>query len=211
MLSRRERNLVLWSGSGAHFDQSNNKHPDDFTHIINVIASTLKKYQWVLFGSVPQSLKQHVRSGEIEFHPWVPIYDYPSKLASLKATVCVAPLVDNDFNNCKSDLKFIEACALGTPVVCQDIATYKHTPYRFKTGAELVDVIDAIVSSKDMYMKLSRKFRKAAEPRWLEDNIDVYKELYCLPHKHVDRVHINKINEDDYYNIHKTDTIFPKL
>lgn len=210
-IKKRKKPRVLWSGSGAHFNQGKNNHADDFSHIINIIISTLKKYQWVLFGSVPQPLKQHVRSGQIEYHPWVPIYDYPVKLASLKATVCVAPLVDNDFNNCKSDLKFIEACALGTPVVCQDIATYKHTPYRFQTGTELVDLIDSIVSSKDIYMKLCRKFRSSADHRWLEDNIDVYKELYCLPYNHPDRININKMNSGDYYSMYNKDTSFPKL
>ena len=176
-----------------------------------MIESTLNKYQWVLFGSAPKKLHPHIKSGKIEFHPWVSIYDYPRKLASLKATVCIAPLVDNVFNNSKSDLKFIEACALGVPVVCQDMETYRHAPYKFTTGSELADQIDGIVSSKDMYIKICRKFREAANDRWLEDNIDVYKELYTLPYMHEKREKINNINSGDYYQKFTQKIKFPKL
>ncbi|MBV52720.1 MAG: hypothetical protein CL816_01480 [Coxiellaceae bacterium] len=210
-VKKRKKPRVLWSGSGAHFNQSKDLKQDDFTHINKIIESTLNKYQWVLFGSVPQPLQEHVKSGKIEFHKWVPIYDYPRKLASLKATVCIAPLVDNIFNNSKSDLKFIESCAMGTPVICQDMETYRHTPYKFSTGAELVDQIDAIVSNKLTYMKISRKFREAANNRWLEDNINVYKELYTHPYKHKDRVEINKINKDNFYDMSTSDIVFPKV
>lgn len=210
-IKKRKKPRVLWSGSGAHFNQTNDGTPDDFTHMVKTIESTLNKFQWVLFGSVPQPLQKHVTTGKIEFHSWVPIYDYPRKLASLKANVCIAPLVDNIFNNSKSDLKYIEACALGTPVVCQDMETYKHAPYKFNTGDELVDLVQGIVSSKDTYIKICRKFREAGDHRWLEDNIDVYRELYCLPHGHKDRVQINKINSGNFYDMCAQQLKFPVL
>ena len=37
----------------------------------------------------------------------------------------VAPLVDNDFNSCKSELKYIEYTALGIPTVASDIEGYR--------------------------------------------------------------------------------------
>ena len=40
----------------------------------------------------------------------------------------VAPLQVNDFNKAKSDIKFIEACVLGIPCLCQDMDTYNSAP-----------------------------------------------------------------------------------
>ena len=193
-IKKRKKPRVLWSGSGAHFDQTGKSSSDDFGHIIEIIEKTLNKYQWVMFGSYPWKLAPHIRSGKIEFHKWVPIYDYPRKLNSLNANVTIAPLHDNPFNNSKSDLKYIESCALGTPVICQDIETYKNTPYRFSTGDEMVDLIDGVVQSKDIYMKACRRFRVAADKRWLEDNINVYADLYKYKYKDPARKFLSKID-----------------
>lgn len=192
-VKKRKRPRVLWSGSGAHFDNTGAGY-DDFTHVINTVKKTLKKYQWVFMGSIPRELRSYVKSGQIEFHPWVPIYEYPRAIHNLKATVAVAPLHDNPFNNSKSDLKYIEAGAMGTPVVCQDMHTYKNTPLTFSTGDELVDQIDQVVSAKDTYMKWVRKFRAGVESRWLEDNVGVYQELYTFPYKNPHRIKISKLN-----------------
>lgn len=193
-IKKRKKPRVLWSGSGAHFSQTSKITTDDFTHINDTIIKTINKYQWVLFGSVPMSLKPYVVSGQIEFHPWVQIYDYPRKLKSLQPTVMIAPLVDNVFNNAKSELKLLEASAVGVPVVCQNIETYKNAWHKFATGDELVMQIDEIVKDKTSYMKHCRKYNNYIQSKWLEDNIDVYSELYNLPRDHPRRVNIKKYN-----------------
>ena len=38
--------------------------------------------------------------------------------------VCLVPLLDNTFNNCKSELKIVEAGAMGKAVICSDVAPY---------------------------------------------------------------------------------------
>jgi O-antigen biosynthesis protein len=37
----------------------------------------------------------------------------------------LAPLVDNEFNECKSDIKFLDYSALGVPTVCSRVSAYK--------------------------------------------------------------------------------------
>jgi len=194
-INKRKRPRVLWAGSGAHFNTARSgSSPDDFDHIINTVIKTKTKYKWIFFGAVPKPLEHLVLSGDIEFHKWVPIYDYPRVKHSLNADIMVAPLQDNPFNNSKSDLKYIEGCAFGIPVVCQDIHTYKNAPYRFTTPEEMVDQIDYITGDKSTYMKISRKARTYADTRWLEDNIHYYEELYKFPYGHANRTEINKLN-----------------
>lgn len=193
-VKKRKRPRVLWAGSGAHLNTTTTNEPDDFDHIIDVVIKTKKKYQWVFFGACPRPLEPLVRSGDIEFHKWVSIYDYPRKKHTLNADVMVAPLQDNPFNNSKSDLKYIEGCAFGIPVVCQDMHTYQNAPFKFNSASEMVDQIDHIVSDKNTYMKLSRKARQYADTRWLEDNINHYDELYKFSYGHAGRTAINKLN-----------------
>jgi glycosyltransferase involved in cell wall biosynthesis len=60
-----------------------------------------------------------------EFHPFVSISEYPAKMASLDLDIAVAPLEDNFFNSCKSNLRLLEYGAMSWPVVCSDVFPYQ--------------------------------------------------------------------------------------
>lgn len=184
-VKKRKKPRILYAGSGAHFDVDNKVGQlDDFAHVRSVVRKTCNKYQWVFVGAYPPPLHDLVQSGKIEFHPWVALYELPKLISSLKINCMVAPLIDNNFNRCKSDIKYVEACAYGIPVVCQDMITYQHTPHKFVTGDDMIDQIDTILKDKQQYMKICRKMRQCIETRWLEnpDNIGKYKELYSTPY-----------------------------
>lgn len=183
-VKKRKKPRILYAGSGAHFDvDSRTNHVDDFTHVRDVIRKTSNKYQWVFVGAYPPPLADLIRSGKIEFHNWTPLYSLPGLIKSLKINCMVAPLLDNTFNRCKSDIKFVEACAYGLPVVCQDMITYKQAMHKFTTGDDMIDQLKTILQDKQQYLKISRKMRQQVETRWLEssDNIGKYKELYTTP------------------------------
>jgi hypothetical protein len=188
---------ILYAGSGAHFDVDNRVgQNDDFAHVNKVIVETRHKYQWVFLGAYPLPLHPFIQNGEMEFHQWEQLYSYPEKIAKLNVNMMVAPLQDNNFNKSKSDLKLVEANCYGIPIACQDLVTYKDAPFKFKTGEEMIAIIDDVLSKKGRYMNLSSKARKAADSRWLEneDNINKYVELYTLPYGHPDRKLLNAIN-----------------
>ena len=60
-----------------------------------------------------------------EYHDFVPIADYPAKLASLNLDLAVAPLEIHPFNESKSNLRLLEYGVLGWPVICTDIYPYR--------------------------------------------------------------------------------------
>ena len=188
---------ILYAGSGAHFDVDQRvKFKDDFEHVNNVIRSTVDKYTWVFLGAHPLPLGDLVRSGKVEFHPWRRLYEYGQGLYDLNCNMMVAPLQDNIFNKSKSDLKYIEASALGLPIACQDLCTYENAPIKFKTGDEMIDQIDYTLSDRKRYKSLCRKARQYADTRWLEDdkNIDCYTELYQYSVGDPRRVNLNRYN-----------------
>lgn len=51
--------------------------------------------------------------------------------------VCIAPLLDNRFNRCKSELKMLEAAALGKPIIVSDVYPYK---YLAENGVNCISV-----------------------------------------------------------------------
>jgi len=186
---------VLYAGSGAHFDVSNKvNQQDDFAHVNQVIRKTVDKFQWVFIGGYPKLIQDLVQSGQIEFHQWKPLLDYPQQIYNLNVNCMVAPLMDNNFNKAKSNLKYIEACAFGIPIVCQDMCTYAEAPYKFTTGEEMIDQIQDVLKGTGSYMSISDNARSFANTMWLEDNIDCYKELYTTKFGTAGRPKLNALN-----------------
>ena len=78
------------------------------------------------------AIKQLIQAGRIEIQPFT---DY-LKLQALIASVDVnlAPLVINDFTNCKSELKFFEAAIVETTTIASPTYAYRHSITEAKTG-----------------------------------------------------------------------------
>ena len=174
---------IIYCGSGAHFDVENNiKQKDDFFHVNDVIRKTVDKFQWVFVGGFPLTLRDLVTQKKIEYHAWTNLVDYPKFISTLNATAFYAPLEDSNFNKAKSDLKFIESAAFGIPCICQDLCTYDTAFHKFKTGDDLINKIEHITGDYKKYIKESKRARTYMDKRWMETNIDYYKELYSLPY-----------------------------
>ena len=188
---------ILYAGSGAHFDVENRvKFKDDFYHVNDVIRKTIDKYTWVFLGAHPLPIRDLVQSGKVEFHPWKRLFEYGKGLFDLNVNMVVAPLQDNTFNKAKSDLKYIEACALGLPIACQDLVTYENAPIKFRTGEDMIAQIETTLQDRKRYKAICKKARQYADNRWLEDdrNIDCYLELYQYGVNDPKRVNLSRYN-----------------
>ena len=197
----KKKPRILYTGSGAHYDVENKAGGnDDFTHVRDFIRDTVDKYQWIFVGAFPPQLRDLVSQRKIEFHPWKNLLEYPRFISSLNAQLMVAPLQDNNFNRSKSDIKFIEACTLGIPCLCQDMVTYSTAPdaLRFKTVEEFTDKINTILDWKNRstYYKNIYKLRGIANKRILEDNVNIGAHIEALdtPYGSKDRKLLEKWN-----------------
>jgi GT2 family glycosyltransferase/SAM-dependent methyltransferase len=104
---------VGWGGGSSH--------RGDLELIADVVRDLADEVEWVFFGMCPDKLRPYIH----EFHNGVPIEEYPCKLASLNLDLALAPLENNSFNECKSNLRLLEYGACGFPVVCSDIVCYQ--------------------------------------------------------------------------------------
>jgi hypothetical protein len=103
---------VGWAGGSSHLG--------DLELIADVVKDLANEVDWIFFGMCPQILRPYVK----EFHSGVPIHMYPQKLASLDLDLALAPLENNQFNDCKSNLRLLEYGACGYPVICSNTRAF---------------------------------------------------------------------------------------
>lgn len=100
------------------------QHHGDLRCLLDVVRDTAATVDWVFLGMCPEELRPYIR----EFHPFVPLADYPAKLAGLHLDLAVAPLEANSFNEAKSNLRLLEYGVLGIPVVASNVYPYRDSP-----------------------------------------------------------------------------------
>lgn len=180
----RHRPRIAYAGSLEHFPYAEEANRvGDFSHIEEMIAKTSPEFQWVFMGRVPVSLRSYVDKGLIEVHPFQSIAEYPKYLASLEINMMIAPLADTIFNRGRSDLKLLEASALGLPIACQDLPCYERAPIRFTSAEDLLEAIKGTLSSGYQFQEASRMHYRLVQDRWLENpgNLNLYRKLFSTP------------------------------
>lgn len=105
-------------------------HKGDLALIKAAVVATANEVEWVFLGMKPDV------DLPVEFHEGVPPREYLAKLASLDLDLVVAPIEDNLFNRCKSNLRLIEAGACGYGVIASRVEPYleKSPPVTYAAG-----------------------------------------------------------------------------
>ncbi|MGH8147082.1 MAG: glycosyltransferase, partial [Rhodanobacteraceae bacterium] len=149
---------VGWAGGASHLG--------DLELIADVVRELADEVEWVFFGMCPDKLRPYVH----EFHEGTPIGQYSAKLAALDLDLALAPVEDNVFNACKSNLRLLEYGACGFPVVCSDIVCYRgdlpvtRVRNRFK---DWVDAIRTHLADLDATAKAGDALREAVRRDWM--------------------------------------------
>ncbi|NHF66896.1 glycosyltransferase [Xanthomonas hortorum] len=110
---RRPRPRIGWAGGASH--------TGDLELIADVVRELADEVDWVFMGMYPFALRQHIH----HFQPGVPIDHYPAALAALDLDLALAPVEQNLFNECKSNLRLLEYGACGYPVIASDVRCYQ--------------------------------------------------------------------------------------
>nr|WP_288499630.1 glycosyltransferase [uncultured Pseudomonas sp.] len=111
--NRSQKPRVGWAGGIGH--------TGDLEMIADVVLALADEVDWVFMGMCPDKLRPAVK----EVHEGVDISVYPRALAALNLDLAVAPLEENLFNECKSNLRLLEYGACGFAVVCSDVRSYQ--------------------------------------------------------------------------------------
>lgn len=167
-------------------EASLHKITDDFDDIVDCVRSTVKDFQWVMFGYCPPQIRDLVESKKIEFYNGVPLLNYASQFYRLDLQAVVSPIKKTEFNFCKSFIKTMECAALGVPLFATNCRPYDRVMdknFLFDTSDELRQkLLDLKFTSVGKYQKIIEKqWTWLNSPcregdfnlvnYWLEDNI----------------------------------------
>jgi GT2 family glycosyltransferase len=138
-------------------------HTGDLAEIRSVVKDLQGEVEWVFMGMKPDDVA-------CEFHPGVPIDQYPAKLAALNLDLAVVPLELNQFNRSKSNLRLLELGACGVPVICTDIDPYRGDLPVMRVRNRHQDWVQAIrdhVADPDMLARRGDALREAVLRDWM--------------------------------------------
>ena len=119
--SASEENIVIAYMSGSR------AHDADFATIEHVLAKIMAKYPHVHlliggYASVTGELQDYKQ--RIQQFPFSGYAGYFKHLS--QADICVVPLLQDRFNNCKSAIRYLEAAIIGVPVVAANIGDFQN-------------------------------------------------------------------------------------
>lgn len=163
---------VGWAGGASH--------TGDLEMIADVVKELASEVEWVFFGMCPDKLRPYVH----EYHAGVPIRDYPAKLAQLNLDLALAPVEQNLFNDCKSNLRLLEYGACGFPVICSDVLCYQNSGLpvtlvknRFR---DWVEAIRMHLADLDETARLGDRLRGVVQSRWMleGDNLLLWRKAW---------------------------------
>ncbi|WP_342656774.1 glycosyltransferase [Pantoea sp. RSPAM1] len=153
-----KKTRVGWAGGSSH--------TGDLEMIADVVRAFADRVEWVFFGMCPPKLRPYIH----EYYSGVEIKKYPEKLASLNLDLALAPVEDNLFNRCKSNLRLLEYGACGYPVICSDVECYHYdlpvtrVKNRFK---DWVEAIEMHLDDPEASRRSGEALRQAIHKDWM--------------------------------------------
>jgi hypothetical protein len=166
---------MLYAGSPTHYDNFSKQYGDLEIGLVNFV----KQYGVKFMGSQPPWFFE-----DIERVPWATANTYSKELFRNTADCdfVISPLAPNDFNRAKSDLKYLEAAAVGRVCLVSD---FDGSPY---ANAHPLQKIPYKVGIKDMerivknchehYTEILKYQYEYLQKRWLDDLMPKYEALF---------------------------------
>ncbi len=121
--------IGYFSGSPTHIKDFKLVEPDIIKFLENHNNAILTVVGYMKFSS---RAKRLIKAKKINFNPPVDYLNLQVKMAEVD--VNIAPLLVNDFTNCKSELKFFEAATVETTTIASPSYTFKHAIKDEKNG-----------------------------------------------------------------------------
>ena len=163
---------VIYTGSPTHYSNADKMLGDWDNAWLDWVKKAVRndEIEFIVMGGLPYFLEDI--KDKIEIIEWVNSYNYHLAVKGAKADFGIMPLVMNDFNRAKSNLKFLEYSAvgiigIGTTFTDGSISPYHDMPLQVTCDAS-VDEIDSVIKGAcqpDVYNKVL-----AEQYDYLKDN-----------------------------------------
>ena len=142
-------------------------HDADFAEVAEVLAALMEKHQHLelMLGghfTLPDCLLPF--SARITGLPFAGYAAYFAQLQQLD--INIVPLLMDDFNNCKSAIRYLESAAMGVPSVASQIGEFVHvvkqaeTGYLAATASDWSEHLEALISNPTLRKKVGAAARQ---------------------------------------------------
>lgn len=209
MFDNKDKQYKIFTSGKVVTEDNLEEIPDDIDDIVDVIRKTSDKFEWVSIGeSKNEKFKKLVEDKKIIVVQQTDILHYMQLVSKLNLAAIVAPIKDNLFNWCKSDIKYLEAAAVGAVLYTPNCKPYvEHVPsaQRWSSNEDLIaklyvlantkpeDVGDMIQAQYDwLNMPTQVEDGPSIQNWWLDDNIGIWRSLFFMPRKGV-KIHMSNI------------------
>jgi glycosyltransferase involved in cell wall biosynthesis len=179
---------IGWFGGSSHIE--------DLIMVVEPLNRILEKYKkakFVWYGQDFPNVRNKFSSDRVEFHPWTDMGAFFGKIGSLDIDIGLCPIVDNDFNKGKSNLKQLEFGVFSVPSVVSKIANGPYNMTRNGIDGMVVDCSDGVEGISDQWFtqmerlvadeglrrSLGGEFRSVVESCYnIERNSGLWEECY---------------------------------
>jgi glycosyltransferase involved in cell wall biosynthesis len=163
--------VIGWTGTATHYQ--------DLKECEAAVEYIVNKYSNVklFYGGDNQitEMFKNVSKEKKIVKPWQPIAFYPEMLNIIDIGIC--PLEDHAFNYSKSNLKYIELAAEGTPVIASKVYPYEKTITHGVNGLitknrfrDWVKYLELLINDWKLREKLGRAARQLVYDKYNQEN-----------------------------------------
>lgn len=165
-----DRIILGWAGSSGH--------RQDIESVIDVIAQVMRICPHVDFAYMGDETIYRIMSvalpaGRSTYTPPGSLDEYLNFLQKLD--IGIAPLQDNPYNRCRSDVKFLEYASRGVLPVLSSLTPYKNSVQHGKTGflydspQQLLSILSKLVRNPELRARVSRQAYAYVKQSRMED------------------------------------------
>lgn len=200
---RKSTNLrVGFAGSPSHIKEVNMVLPVirdlqkryDFTFVMMGMGSGNSLEEWYQSSKIQyadrwttweytielEKMYQLLKDIKLDWQNSVRWEMYPRKLASLDLDIGLCPLLEDDFNICKSPIKLYEYALVGTTTLASSVTPFKETALALADNdyQSWYDALEALLMHQDLRAKtLEAQRAYVMETCMVEDNITTLEEI----------------------------------
>ncbi|MCL4499386.1 MAG: glycosyltransferase family 4 protein, partial [Chloroflexi bacterium] len=172
----RETPVIGWAGSATHWG--------DLKLTSGVINQVLDEFPAVGLAVAGMPSYPFADSGRVEILKPVKLEDYAALIA--RFDIGLAPLTDDSFNACKSDLKFLEYAALGLSVIASKVPAYSSSVISGTNGflarnpKDWLKLLRRLLNDGCLRREIGEAARAFAETRFISKNIESWEDALGL-------------------------------
>ena len=163
-------------------------HYEDWYEIKEAMEVIMEKHKnviLILMGCPYDGLYNNLPKDRLVIEYWVDVEVYPWKWKTMNIDIGIAPLFNNLFSTCKSEIKWEEYSALRIPSILQNIPPYNlnvihgETGYLASNKDEWIEYLDLLITNKELRNKIGDQARAEIEEKYdLSKEITNYESTY---------------------------------